>query len=188
MGNATGLFNMLRNIGGSIGIAMATTALIRRSALHQSYLGANLTSSTFGASAEVRGDRRLSQPTVIGPPRRAPRLLRPDLRADAAAIGTARLCRCFPLDRIKARRPAAPRTRVPARRSALGPQDRKDLHHCSWSPLGDSKCAVDTAGLQSKSFALAAASSPSNHPPASRLKSLKGSAALPRDLLARLLK
>jgi len=42
MGNATGLFNMLRNIGGSIGIAMATTALIRRSALHQTYLGANL--------------------------------------------------------------------------------------------------------------------------------------------------
>ena len=40
MGNATGLFNMLRNIGGSIGIAMATTALIRRSALHQTYLGA----------------------------------------------------------------------------------------------------------------------------------------------------
>jgi DHA2 family multidrug resistance protein len=33
---------MLRNIGGSIGIAMATTAVIRRSALHQSYLGANL--------------------------------------------------------------------------------------------------------------------------------------------------
>jgi DHA2 family multidrug resistance protein len=42
MGNATGLFNMLRNIGGSIGIAMATTALIRRADLHQSYLGANL--------------------------------------------------------------------------------------------------------------------------------------------------
>ena len=35
MGNATGLFNMLRNIGGSIGISMATTALIRRAALHQ---------------------------------------------------------------------------------------------------------------------------------------------------------
>ena len=46
MGNATGLFNMLRNIGGSIGIAMATTALIRRSALHQNEIGANLTSST----------------------------------------------------------------------------------------------------------------------------------------------
>jgi MFS transporter, DHA2 family, multidrug resistance protein len=42
MGNATGLFNMLRNIGGSIGISMATTALIRRAAQHQSDLGANL--------------------------------------------------------------------------------------------------------------------------------------------------
>ncbi len=42
MGNATGLFNMLRNIGGSIGISMATTALVRRSAQHQSDLAANL--------------------------------------------------------------------------------------------------------------------------------------------------
>jgi DHA2 family multidrug resistance protein len=47
MGNATGLFNMLRNIGGSIGIAMATTALIRRAALHQNEIGANLSASNF---------------------------------------------------------------------------------------------------------------------------------------------
>ncbi len=46
MGAATGLGNMLRNIGGSIGIAMATTALIRRSAMHQSTLAANLTPTT----------------------------------------------------------------------------------------------------------------------------------------------
>jgi DHA2 family multidrug resistance protein len=45
MGNATGLANMLRNIGGSIGISMATTALIRRAALHQSEIGANLSPS-----------------------------------------------------------------------------------------------------------------------------------------------
>ncbi|HEY1985481.1 MAG TPA: DHA2 family efflux MFS transporter permease subunit [Terracidiphilus sp.] len=45
MGNATGLFNMLRNIGGSIGIAMATTALIRRAAQHQNDLGAGLSLS-----------------------------------------------------------------------------------------------------------------------------------------------
>jgi DHA2 family multidrug resistance protein len=45
MGNATGLGNMLRNIGGSIGIAMATTALIRRAALHQNELGAYLSPS-----------------------------------------------------------------------------------------------------------------------------------------------
>jgi DHA2 family multidrug resistance protein len=42
MGNATGLFNMLRNIGGSVGIAMATTALIRRADLHQNDLGSHL--------------------------------------------------------------------------------------------------------------------------------------------------
>ena len=48
MGNATGLFNMLRNIGGSIGIgiAMATTAIIRRAALHQTEIGAYLTPSS----------------------------------------------------------------------------------------------------------------------------------------------
>ena len=45
MGNATGLFNMLRNIGGSIGIAMATTALVRRAALHQTEIGAHLAGS-----------------------------------------------------------------------------------------------------------------------------------------------
>ncbi len=46
MGNATGLFNMLRNIGGSIGIAMATTALVRRADLHQTNLAANLPASS----------------------------------------------------------------------------------------------------------------------------------------------
>jgi len=45
MGNATGLFNMLRNIGGSIGIAMATTAIIRRADLYQNYLAGNLSPS-----------------------------------------------------------------------------------------------------------------------------------------------
>src|SRR6266567_6691937 len=45
MGNATGLFNMLRNIGGSIGIAMATTALIRRAAQHQTDLAGQLSPS-----------------------------------------------------------------------------------------------------------------------------------------------
>ncbi len=45
MGNATGLFNMLRNIGGSIGIAMATTAIIRRSAQHQNDLAGQLSPS-----------------------------------------------------------------------------------------------------------------------------------------------
>lgn len=46
MGAATGLFNMLRNIGGSVGIAMATTAIIRRADLHQTDLSAGLSPSS----------------------------------------------------------------------------------------------------------------------------------------------
>jgi DHA2 family multidrug resistance protein len=46
MGNATGVSNMLRNIGGSIGISMATTAIIRRAALHQTEIGSHLTASS----------------------------------------------------------------------------------------------------------------------------------------------
>jgi DHA2 family multidrug resistance protein len=38
MGNATGIFNLLRNIGGSVGIAIASTALVRRTAFHESRL------------------------------------------------------------------------------------------------------------------------------------------------------
>jgi MFS transporter, DHA2 family, multidrug resistance protein len=43
MGNATSIFNLMRNIGGSIGIAVMTTFLARRSQLHQSRLIENVT-------------------------------------------------------------------------------------------------------------------------------------------------
>jgi DHA2 family multidrug resistance protein len=35
IGNASGLFNLMRNVGGSIGISIATTLLTRRAAVHQ---------------------------------------------------------------------------------------------------------------------------------------------------------
>jgi len=35
IGNASGIFNLMRNIGGSIGISIATTMLTRRAAVHQ---------------------------------------------------------------------------------------------------------------------------------------------------------
>ncbi|MDD5642034.1 MAG: DHA2 family efflux MFS transporter permease subunit [Syntrophales bacterium] len=43
MGNATGIFNLMRNLGGSFGIAIATTLLSRRSQFHQSRLVEHLT-------------------------------------------------------------------------------------------------------------------------------------------------
>ena len=38
MGNATSIFNLMRNIGGSFGIASMTTFLVRRSQMHQNHL------------------------------------------------------------------------------------------------------------------------------------------------------
>lgn len=43
MGNATGMFNLMRNLGGSFGIATATTLLARRGQFHQSRLVEHLT-------------------------------------------------------------------------------------------------------------------------------------------------
>jgi len=42
MGNASGIFNLMRNIGGSVGIATVTTLLERRAQIHQSDLVARL--------------------------------------------------------------------------------------------------------------------------------------------------
>ena len=43
MGNATSLFNLMRNIGGSVGIATVTTLLARDQQMHVNLLGANVT-------------------------------------------------------------------------------------------------------------------------------------------------
>jgi DHA2 family multidrug resistance protein len=50
MGNATGIYNLMRNIGGSIGIATVTTMLVRGAQAHQNYLAANV-----GAGNPVTG-------------------------------------------------------------------------------------------------------------------------------------
>ncbi|MHB9072481.1 MAG: DHA2 family efflux MFS transporter permease subunit [Desulfobaccales bacterium] len=43
MGNATGIFNLMRNLGGSFGIATATTLLARRGQFHQNHLVEHIT-------------------------------------------------------------------------------------------------------------------------------------------------
>jgi DHA2 family multidrug resistance protein len=49
MGNATSLFNLMRNIGASIGIAMVTTVLARKQQVHVNQLGEHVTN--FDAAA-----------------------------------------------------------------------------------------------------------------------------------------
>jgi DHA2 family multidrug resistance protein len=55
IGNAAGIYNLMRNIGGSIGIACVTTMLVRGAQAHQNYLAANLTPSTAGLAGMVLG-------------------------------------------------------------------------------------------------------------------------------------
>jgi DHA2 family multidrug resistance protein len=55
IGNASGIYNLMRNIGGSIGIASVTTFLVRGSQKHQSYLAANITAGSPSVAAMLHG-------------------------------------------------------------------------------------------------------------------------------------
>jgi DHA2 family multidrug resistance protein len=63
MGNAAGIYNLIRNIGGSIGIATATALLVRNGQVHQNYLAASLTPTNptgGGAAAALAAKLQMS--------------------------------------------------------------------------------------------------------------------------------
>ena len=55
MGNATGMFNLLRNIGGSVGIAMAATMMARYGQFYQTSLVAHIT--PYNPTFQIRLDQ-----------------------------------------------------------------------------------------------------------------------------------
>ena len=55
MGNASGVFNLLRNVGGSIGISIATTLLTRRTDIHQNELTNFIPQSGLGYQNALAG-------------------------------------------------------------------------------------------------------------------------------------
>jgi len=55
MGNATSIFNLMRNIGGSFGIASMTTFLARRSQMHQNHLIANISPGNLSTRTTLQG-------------------------------------------------------------------------------------------------------------------------------------
>lgn len=55
MGNATSIFNLMRNIGGSFGIALMTTFLMRRNQFHQTRIGENVTIHDPGVQQTLEG-------------------------------------------------------------------------------------------------------------------------------------
>jgi DHA2 family multidrug resistance protein len=55
MGNATSIFNLTRNIGGSLGIALMTTFLARRAQVHQNHLVAHITAGDLTTKEMLAG-------------------------------------------------------------------------------------------------------------------------------------
>jgi DHA2 family multidrug resistance protein len=55
MGNATSTFNLMRNIGGSVGIAIMTTFLARRTQMHQNVLVGNITAGNLESGRMLQG-------------------------------------------------------------------------------------------------------------------------------------
>jgi DHA2 family multidrug resistance protein len=55
IGNATGIFNLLRNVGGSIGISIAQTLLVRRSAAHQVQVGGSVSTTQYWFEQQLSG-------------------------------------------------------------------------------------------------------------------------------------
>jgi MFS transporter, DHA2 family, multidrug resistance protein len=75
IGNATGIFNLLRNIGGSVGISIAQTELIRRACFHQSRLVAAVPQTSYWFQQDTtrlgqylggQMGRAASQPLALG--------------------------------------------------------------------------------------------------------------------------
>ncbi len=55
MGNAAGIYNLVRNLGGSIGISALTAFLIRGAQTHQNYLAGNLAAGNPAVSSTIQG-------------------------------------------------------------------------------------------------------------------------------------
>jgi DHA2 family multidrug resistance protein len=54
IGNASGVFNLMRNIGGSVGVSLLTTYLTRRAQTNQAVLASHLTSFDLGYQNQLR--------------------------------------------------------------------------------------------------------------------------------------
>jgi len=75
MGNASGIFNLMRNVGGSVGISLVTTFAARRAQVHQATLVGNLTPydpayqsslQTMTTTFTAHGDTVTAQSQAVG--------------------------------------------------------------------------------------------------------------------------
>jgi len=99
IGNASGIFNLLRNIGGSIGISIAQTLLVRRSAVHQSEIGGAVSQTQYWFEQQVSGlTGYLTQHTAAPNARHAAGV--DNVSATRAAVAAVGVCGCVSVDVI----------------------------------------------------------------------------------------
>jgi DHA2 family multidrug resistance protein len=55
IGNAAGIYNLMRNLGGSVGIAAIMSFLVRGTQVHQNYLVANVTAGNAAVTQRLSG-------------------------------------------------------------------------------------------------------------------------------------
>ena len=92
MGNAAGIFNLARNIGGSIGISLTTTLVARGTQAHQALMVGHLSPFRPEFQQYLQEAGRRAQPVQRSRQRPAASL-RAALRHDATAGQPLRLCR-----------------------------------------------------------------------------------------------
>jgi len=63
---ASAMMNLMRNLGGSIGIAVATTLLVRRAQVHQMYLAATATRANLPLMHRLHPDGGLAPKGLLG--------------------------------------------------------------------------------------------------------------------------
>jgi DHA2 family multidrug resistance protein len=68
IGSATGSMNLMRNVGGSVGIALVSTFLARRSQVHQTVLSQNFNPAIRSSCKASTIQRRPFSPTMWVPP------------------------------------------------------------------------------------------------------------------------
>ena len=85
MGNATSIYNLMRNIGGSFGIATMTTFLARRSQVHQNQLVSHISAFDHTTQLTMRGMTELVPDARLELRGRIPKSLGRDVRHGAAA-------------------------------------------------------------------------------------------------------
>jgi DHA2 family multidrug resistance protein len=91
MGNATSIFNLMRNIGASVGIAMVETMQVRKSQLHINILGEHVNPANPTGASNRGWDARPFHVTRQGRSNRDPAGLWRGVGNGAAAGGYARL-------------------------------------------------------------------------------------------------